>query len=167
MTVDQILIKGESAQEFIALQDSFIAEYKPAGFLEKMLVENLAQHYWFIQRAVRLQNSAFSDSPVGEKQRGVLFRYQCTHEQSFNRSFTTLMKLRSDSLKERIGFESQKAKLALCEAKIQALEARTSATNLMTESLKSREGAIVLENDAKSGANERRPYLVKPVLRLT
>ena len=68
----------------------------------------MAQHYWLMQRAMRLQTLCFDmEAGEGEKKLALFLRYQTTHERAFYKSLNTLLKLRADKRKQEIGFVSQ------------------------------------------------------------
>ena len=73
----------------------------------------MAQRYWLMQRARRLQTLCFDmDAGAGEKKLALFLRYQTTHERAFYKSLNTLLKLRADKKKQEIGFVSQQEKLS-------------------------------------------------------
>jgi hypothetical protein len=119
----QILIPGEDPAEFEALRAAFFAEHKPATATQIALVNGLAQHHWFTRRAMRLQNEHITD----DRKLALYLRYQTTHERAFHKCLADLLKLRKQMTQELIGFESQKQKKALNEAKIRSLDARPKA----------------------------------------
>jgi hypothetical protein len=93
----------------------------------------MAQHHWFSQRAVRLQNANIGN----DKKFAIYMRYQSINDRAFAKCLSDLLKLRAERRKEQIGFESQNQKRALNEsltqAKIRALNARSEATELDSE----------------------------------
>lgn len=130
----QLIIEGESEEEFETLRLAFIAEHCPATITESTLVQGLAQHYWLAQRAIALQSAAFKSSPEPDpKQLALYLRYQSTHDRGYHKCLSELRSLRADRRKEQIGFESQKRAQAVAEAKIRALNAKSSATEVDTE----------------------------------
>jgi hypothetical protein len=116
----QILIPGEDPAEFEELRSGFFQEHQPATTTEIALVNGMAQHHWFTQRAMRLQNEHITN----HTKLALYLRYQTTHERAFHKCLSDLLKLRKQMAQELIGFESQKQKQALNEAKIRSLDAR-------------------------------------------
>lgn len=55
LTGKQVVTKGEDPAEYDALREQIIAEYAPANEREAMLVEDIAQNYWRLQRARRIE----------------------------------------------------------------------------------------------------------------
>ena len=106
-------LEWESEQEFRELYDGLRDEHAPSTPTEILLIESLAQHFWLMQRAMRLQERAlhtgFQD-PAEEKRFPIYLRYQTTHERAFNQSLNQLLKLRAEKRKAEIGFESQERK---------------------------------------------------------
>jgi hypothetical protein len=129
----QLLIAGEDPEEWQAMYDGFFQDHKPSNTTEAALVKSMAQHHWFAQRAVRLQTEAFSANGVNERKLAVYLRYQTTHERAFHKCLSDLLKLRATMAKELIGFESQKQKEALNEAKIRSLDAKTRWTEIESD----------------------------------
>jgi hypothetical protein len=130
---NQILIPGEDPAEFEAMREGFLADQKPTNMIEAALVNNMATHYWLAQRAIRLQTSAFNEGGVDEKKLALYLRYQSTHDRAFHKCLNDLLKLRAERRREQVGFESQKQKAALTEAKIRSLKARAEANEIDTE----------------------------------
>jgi hypothetical protein len=123
---EHVLIPGESMEEFNAVHDLFREEHNPETFTEAILVQRMAQHYWFTQRAIRLQNANFED----DKKLSLYLRYQSSHERGFSKCLSDLAKLRAEKRKQQIGFESQKA---LTEAKVRSLNAKSEAIEIDTQ----------------------------------
>jgi hypothetical protein len=92
----------ENAEQYTDLLAGLREEHRPANPTEALLVEQMAQHWWLVQRALRLQELTFhSDGPVctSEKELALYLRYQTTHQRAFSKSLTDLTKLRVDQLK--------------------------------------------------------------------
>jgi hypothetical protein len=130
---NQILIPGEDPAEFETMREGFVADQKPVGIIEAALVNNMANHYWLAQRAIRLQTAAFTDTGVDEKKLALYLRYQSTHDRAFHKCLNDLAKLRAERRRAQIGFESQKQKEALNNARIRSLNARAESHEIDTE----------------------------------
>jgi hypothetical protein len=128
-TSSHIVTEGESLEDFNVLHDLLIEEHRPQTPTETILVQSMAQHHWFSQRAVRLQNANIEN----EKKFALYMRYQSVNDRAFSKCLTDLLKLRAERRKEQIGFESQNQKRALNESKIRALNAKSEATELDSE----------------------------------
>ncbi len=107
----------EKQADFDALSKKLNDQHQPATEFEADLVQKMAQHYWLTQRALLLQQTCFDfDYPRceerQEKQLALYLRYQTTHERAFERYSNELRKLRNETRKAEIGFESQKRKQA-------------------------------------------------------
>lgn len=126
---EHVLIAGESMEEFNAVHDLLREEHNPETFTETILVQRMAQHYWFTQRAIRLQNANFED----EKKLSLYLRYHASNERAFSKCLSDLLKLRAEKRKQQLGFESQKQKSALNESKIRALNAKSEAQEIDTQ----------------------------------
>ena len=55
LTSAQIVIKGEDPAAYDALRADLIAKYNPTDELEAMLVEQIAQNWWRLTRARRIE----------------------------------------------------------------------------------------------------------------
>ena len=131
------ILDWESQQEFDELFASLRQEHAPTTPTETVLVESLAQHFWFAQRAMRLQerclHTGFQD-PGDEKRFLLYLRYQTTHERAFHHSLNQLLKLRAEKRKQQIGFESQQRKEA-DELRKQAAEAPRQAAEIRQQQM--------------------------------
>jgi hypothetical protein len=100
-------------------------EFSPSTETEEILVTAMAQHHWLEQRALRLQQPLFETAletgaaPDG-KQLGLYLRYQSTNDRAYHKALSQLLRLRSDRQRTQIGFESQKARNQMQEAKLAA-----------------------------------------------
>jgi hypothetical protein len=101
----QLIIPGEDAAEYESLLNALLDEHQPANTTEEMLVRELAQSYWLMQRAMALQNDAFTATAVNTKQLTLFLRYYTTYERVFHRTLNALMRLKKEAAraeKERI-----------------------------------------------------------------
>jgi len=60
LTGIRIVIAGENADEYDALRESLLDTYAPSTEVEAMLVEEVAQNYWRLQRARRVEAEIIS-----------------------------------------------------------------------------------------------------------
>jgi hypothetical protein len=100
----RIIIPGEDPADFEALLSDLVAEHAPANETEALLVQHMAQSWWLMQRAIRIQNQAFTETGVDTQKLALLMRYQTTHERAFYKALNSMIKL----VKERRKFVSQK-----------------------------------------------------------
>lgn len=136
-----MLLPEEDPTEFKELFESLRNEHQPSTPTESLLVEQMAQHYWISQRALRLQTTAFENLPeIDEKKLALYIRYHSTQNRAFHKSLNDLLKLRADKRKAEIGFESQRRKQEedvrkqeMHEARVRALNARASDLELDTD----------------------------------
>jgi hypothetical protein len=89
----------EDQEDFNNSLAELTAEYKPATFLERKLVEKMARHYWCSQRALVAQDLCFgtdygllNQEPV-QKYLAVPLRYHATHDRAFHKYRQELEKL--------------------------------------------------------------------------
>ncbi len=109
------VLPSESSKAFIRLADDLVNEHQPATPTERLLVMDMARHYWLLQRAIRLQEETFTrtlDDEALAKQLALYMRYQTTNQRAFHRCLHDLLKLRKQSAAGNRGFESQKAEQA-------------------------------------------------------
>ncbi len=127
-----MILPWEHREDFDQLAADLRSEHQPATPTEKLLVDNMAQHYWLMQRALSLQGLSFKlegphcDSP---EDLALYIRYQTTHEHAFHKCLRELAKLRAERKLEKVGFESQK-RLAAVETRHQEMHA--ARLNLIT-----------------------------------
>jgi hypothetical protein len=118
------MLEDEDQEDFDQLRAGLLAEHQPQTPTEILLVESMAQHYWLMQRAMRLQTLCFDmEASEGAKKLALFLRYQTTHERAFYKSLNTLLKLRAEKRKAEIGFVSQQRQ-AEEHARRQAAEKR-------------------------------------------
>ena len=109
------VLPSENPREFIGLMNDLHAEHKPATPTERLLVMDMARHYWLIQRAIRLQEECFTrglNDVALEKQLALYMRYQTTNQRAFHRCLNELLNLRKQKPADRHGFESQNVEQA-------------------------------------------------------
>ncbi len=103
----QVVIPGEDPAAFEALCSDLLGEHAPANSTEELLVHEMAQSYWLMQRATRLQNTCFSEGQADSKQLTLFLRYRTTYERAFHKAFDTLLKLKKERAKAPRQFVSQ------------------------------------------------------------
>ena len=109
------VLPSENSREFIRLVDDLHAEHNPGSPTERLLVMDMARHYWLLQRALRLQDECFTrglNDVAFEKQLAIYMRYQTTNQRAFHRCLNELQKLRKQRPASQVGFESQKPEQA-------------------------------------------------------
>ena len=89
----RVIIPGEDPAEFEALLSDLIKEHAPSNETESLLVQQMAQSWWLMQRAIRIQNEAFTENRVDTHKLALFLRYQTTYERAFYRALNTLLKL--------------------------------------------------------------------------
>jgi hypothetical protein len=122
-----LLIAEERATDFLELAVSIYNEYKPQSDTEFRLANSIAQHYFLMQRAIRLQAWSMEDP----KKLALFLRYQTVHERSYYKAQKELLSLQKERAKEQIGFESQNAKTRLNNARAENLEIDTICRKVM------------------------------------
>ena len=105
------VLPSESSKAFIRLADDLVKEHQPATPTERLLVMDMARHYWLTQRAIRLQEEAFAgnlDDDALARQLALYMRYQTTNQRAFHRCLQDFLKLRKQRPADTRRFESQK-----------------------------------------------------------
>jgi len=64
----RVIIPGEDPAAFEKLLADLLAEHAPANETETLLVQQMAQSWWLMQRAIRIQNQAFTETQVNTRQ---------------------------------------------------------------------------------------------------
>ena len=122
---DFVVLPTEDHLAFEDLLLSLKLEFSPSTETEEALVTAMAQHHWLTQRALRLQQPLFetaveTGAAPDAKQLGLYLRYQSTHDRAYHKALSQLLRLRSDRHRSAIGFESQKARNEMQQAKLVA-----------------------------------------------
>src|SRR5207237_1150909 len=102
------VLPEENLEHFELLRTDLEAEHEPTTTTEKLLVNDMARHYWLYQRALRLQEECFGadiHSPGTQNRLSLFLRYGTTHERAFRRCLADLLKLRKQRLQLERGFE--------------------------------------------------------------
>jgi len=109
LTSQKIVLPGEDSAEFQHLQRSLFREYRPATATETLLVKEIAQAHWRLDRVRLRQDHAFESETLDVKLLSLLQRYAATYERTFYKSLETLKKLQRERLAvSQGGFVSQK-----------------------------------------------------------
>ena len=132
LTAARLVLPWENQEEFDFLLNQLVAEHRPATATEGLLVRELAEQYWRLQRARNHEhtllfkaNDFLEEGPnqvatleAWDKQVKLIQRYATRHERAFHKCLSTLRTLR----KERRAAETE----AAAEAKNEA-QAKTAA----------------------------------------
>ena len=127
------LLPGEDPEKFALLTLSLRHQYEPQNATEIILVRRMAEAEWMRARAVGFQTACFVNDPDNLKKIALFIRYQTTHERSFYKALNELQKLREQTRKAEIGFESQKLKQAAETRSGEALHLKKDLHNLKKE----------------------------------
>ena len=129
------LMPGEDPEDFAHLALSLQDQYEPQDATEIILVRRMAEAEWMRGRAVKLQTACLVNEPDNLKKIALYLRYGTTHERSFYKALNELQKLREQTRKAEIGFESQTLKQAAETRAAEALNVKKDALNLKKEEL--------------------------------
>jgi hypothetical protein len=103
----RVIIPGEDPAAFEALLSDLVEEHAPVNETESLLVQQMAQSWWLMQRAIRIQNQAFTETRVDTQKLALFLRYQTTHERAFYKALNLLMKLQKERRNADPEFVSQ------------------------------------------------------------
>jgi hypothetical protein len=95
----RLIVPGEDPAGFESLLTDLAAEHAPATETEQLLVQQMAQSWWLMQRAIRFQNDAFTEMHIDAYKLALFLRYQTTHERAFYKALNTLIKIRAERRK--------------------------------------------------------------------
>lgn len=122
LTGKQLIAPGEDPAAYEALLEDLMQTYRPANAIESALVEEIAQSFWRLQRARRIETESFNFLTGGadpvitftchEKEFDNLRRYMASIERAWHRAMEALaamQKARRKQEQESGGFVSQTA----------------------------------------------------------
>ena len=142
LTAARLVLPWENHDEFDSLLNQLVAEHRPATATEGILVRELAEQYWRLQRARNHEHTLLSKAndfleegpnqvatlEAWDKQLKVTQRYATRHERAFHKCLSTLRTLQ----KERRAAEAEAAAEAKNETASQAT-AESSAPATLPE----------------------------------
>ena len=135
LTSEHVVIKGEDLEEYEALRQELLDDWKPAGKQEEMLVAKIAESAWRLMQVPRVETRTYDNYTLvaeklnaagiskcspdpddqvtacfhsSSKQFDNIHRYETTIERSYYRAITELRKLQKERKKTEIGSVSQK-----------------------------------------------------------
>jgi hypothetical protein len=122
---DFVVLSTEDPLAFEDLLLSLNLEFSPSTETAEALVTAMAQHHWLTQRALRLQQPLFeaalgTGAAPDAKQLCLYLRYQSTNDRAYHKALSQLLRMRSDRQRSEIGFESEKARNEMQQAKLAA-----------------------------------------------
>jgi hypothetical protein len=133
LTSAQVVLPGENDQAFQQNLQALLTEHCPATPTEVLLVEEMAQAHWRLQRARRQQDQAFQSGNLDIKLLALLHRYSTGFERAFYKALETLKKLQSQrAATNPAAFVSQNPSNA---AILRLLEASTAPPQVSPEFL--------------------------------
>jgi hypothetical protein len=127
LTAREIVLPGEDAAAYEALLNELLEAHQPAPGAETLLVHQIAQSQWRLDRARRLEVQALEadlTAPAGEASKlDHLLRYIAAIEREFHRAIKDLLALQN--VRFRREASAAKTQTALVAAETKNLEART------------------------------------------
>lgn len=101
LTSKQIVLPGEDAASFDALRQSLIENHDPAEGLETILIDQIAQNVWRLNRARRMETEILEQeltAPDGAASNRLekLTRYMSSIERAFHRAVRELANLQAN-----------------------------------------------------------------------
>ena len=127
LTAARLVLPWENQDEFDSLLNQLVAEHRPATATEGLLVREIAEQYWRLQRARNHEHTLLSKAneyleegpnqvatlEAWEKQVKLIQHYATRHERAFHKCLSTLRTLQ----KERRAAETEAAAEAKTEAR--------------------------------------------------
>lgn len=106
LTSKQIVLPGEDAASFDALRASLIENHNPAEGLETILIDQIAQNLWRLNRARRMETEILEQeltAPDGASSNRLekLTRYMASIERAFHRAVRELSSLQANRTAQR------------------------------------------------------------------
>jgi hypothetical protein len=99
----QLVLPGEDPAALDALKADLRAEHQPANETEEILVNELAEQYWRLRRARRLEAELLSSDDIVLTHLAAVQRIMSSAERGFHKALSTLRQLQKDR-----GFVPQK-----------------------------------------------------------
>ena len=137
LTAAFVVLPGEDSAAFDELLLDLTHYFSPANKTEQLLVATVAQRYWLTQRAIRLQQQVLekgaiwggpspsaSHNATQAKDLALYIRYESSHDRAYHKALNQLIRIRAERRRAEIGFESQKARNELHQAKLALLAAK-------------------------------------------
>ena len=119
----------ECSEDYRHLIEEIYTEYEPQSATERRLANSLIQHYWLMQRAIRLQGEVLGED---DKKLSLYMRYQSTHERSYYKAQKELKASVKERVKLKNGFEQQTRKDELTEARTRLAHAKAQQVEIDT-----------------------------------
>ncbi len=124
LSSNKIVLPGESRAAYDRLLDTLMEEHDPGTPTEALLVEEMAQAHWRLNRVRYRQDQAFESETLDAKLLALLHRYATGYERSFFKALETLKKLQRERLAQpQPTFVSQNQKDAALLALLEELTA--------------------------------------------
>jgi len=98
LTSHKVVLPGESSAAYEHLVDCLMEEHQPGTPTEGLLVEEMAQAHWRLNRVRYRQDQAFQSETLDAKLLALLHRYATGYERSFFKALETLKKLQRERL---------------------------------------------------------------------
>ena len=130
LTAARLVLPWENQEEFDSLLNQLVAEHRPATATEGLLVREIAEQYWRLQRARNHEHTLLSKTgemleqcednlaafETWDKQLKLIQRYATRHERAFHKCLSTLRTLQ----RERRAAETEAAAEAKNETTVEA-----------------------------------------------
>ena len=129
LTAARLVLPWENQDEFDSLLNQLVAEHRPVTATEGILVREIAEQYWRLQRARNHEHTLLAKTgemldecednlaafETWDKQLKLIQRYATRHERTFHKCLSTLRTLR----KERRAAEAEAAAEAKTETQVE------------------------------------------------
>src|SRR5581483_7256027 len=96
LTSKKTVLPGENAEVYEQIRQALFAEHQPATPTEAILVEEMAQAHWRLERVRAQQDRAMLADSLDAKLLSLLHRYAASYERSFYKALETLKKIQAE-----------------------------------------------------------------------
>ena len=104
----KVVLDDEDRVAFEGLRQDLIDEHQPATATEELLVDQMAQSYWRLERANATELDALADEEIAFERVLLARRYATSFERAFHKALQTLRQLQKDRAKrEQESFRSE------------------------------------------------------------
>jgi hypothetical protein len=128
----QLVLPGEDPAALDALKADVRSEHQPANETEEILVNELAEQYWRLRRARRLEAELLSSDDIVLSRLAAVQRMMSSAERGFHKALSTLRQLQKDRgfvpQKQECGFVPQSDQNPDCQGAVKLTAERCELT---------------------------------------
>jgi hypothetical protein len=102
LTAQQHLLGDEDEDQFEALIADLTSSHKPANAAESILVTQVAEHYWRLMRARRIETGFWEKKITSNNDRAATPGYECFKHESREQQFADIFKMNDSGMFDRL-----------------------------------------------------------------